>query len=133
LTQRIVRSQPATEGVTISGGEPLEQFESVTSLAQNIRIATDLSILLFTGYTWPEVQKMPRADRLLGSLDVLLCGRYDQSRRLAEGLRGSANKTIHFLTDRHTMDELRAVPAAEIMISSEGNLLVTGIDPLVLP
>ncbi len=58
-----------------------------------------------------------------------MAGRYDAAHRLARGLRGSENKTTHFLTDRYAEDDLDAVPAAEIAIGADGEVVVTGMDP----
>ena len=54
---------------------------------------------------------MPFAPELLANLDVLIAGRYDASQRLARDLRGSANKTVHFLTSRYNPASLAPDPA----------------------
>jgi anaerobic ribonucleoside-triphosphate reductase activating protein len=130
LRRRMIALQDKVEGLTISGGEPLQQRPALLNLLQQVRQETSLSILLFTGFSWPEIQRMPQAEALLACLDVLLAGRYDASQRLAHHLLGSANKTIHFLTDRYTASDLQAVPPAEVVITPSGELLLTGIDPL---
>jgi len=89
-----------------------------------------LQCLLFTGYTWDEVQRMPDAEELLSYVDVLIAGRYDASQRLARDLRGSANKTVHVLTDRYTLVDVQAVPLAEVIITEAGEIVVSGIDPV---
>lgn len=118
------------EGITISGGEPLQQLQPVANLLQRVRKETSLSIILFTGYRWDEIQKMPQAYSLLDSLDVLLAGRYQQENRIATGLLGSSNKTIHLLTPRYTQNDLERVPDAEIIITPAGELIYSGINPL---
>jgi anaerobic ribonucleoside-triphosphate reductase activating protein len=133
LAQRIVGLKDTIEGLTISGGEPLQQRPALLALLRRVRQETSLSILLFTGFSWPEVQRMPEAQALLACVDLLLAGRYDPAQRLARGLLGSANKTIHFLTDRYSMSDLQAVPHAEVVITASGELLLSGIDPVVWP
>jgi anaerobic ribonucleoside-triphosphate reductase activating protein len=134
IVERIVAADDnSLEGVTISGGEPLEQIPPVLDLLRQIRSRTDLSILLFTGYRWAEVQLLPDVDRLLGCLDVLLTGRFDPARRVAQDLRGSENKVVHFLTDRYTMRDLERVPVAEVIILPNGYVRSSGIDPVNLP
>jgi anaerobic ribonucleoside-triphosphate reductase activating protein len=61
---------------------------------------------------------------------VLIAGRYDRSQRLARELRGSANKTVHLLSDRYEMDDLRAALPAEVIITAEGEVVISGIDPM---
>lgn len=130
LFQRIVALKETIEGVTISGGEPLQQLRPLVALLRRVREETDLSVLVFTGYTWDEIGRMPEVDALLALVDVLISGRYDQTQRLARDLRGSANKTVHFLSERYTMDDLQAVLPAEVIITAEGEVVISGIDPV---
>jgi anaerobic ribonucleoside-triphosphate reductase activating protein len=122
------------EGLTISGGEPIHQHRALAHLLQQVREQTDLSILVFTGYDWDELQRLNGKDRgidrFLAYVDVLIAGRYDASRRVAQGLIGSANKVAHFLTSRYTPRDLEAVPQAEIIVTPDGEIILSGIDPL---
>jgi anaerobic ribonucleoside-triphosphate reductase activating protein len=129
LFRRVAELQDRIEGVTVSGGEPLQQLPALLGLLERLRAETALSAIVFTGYAWEEVQAFPESPRLLACVDVLLAGRYDARRRLAEGLRGSANKTVHLLTARYRAADLEAVPAAEVHIGPAGELEVSGIDP----
>lgn len=115
-----------TEGLTVSGGEPLQQAEAVVALLEAAR-AAGLSTLLFTGLAWEEVQRLPLAPRILRCVDVLLAGRYIAERRVAEGLIGSANKTVHLLSPRHTLEEIAATPEAEAVILPNGRVVFSGI------
>lgn len=118
------------EGLTISGGEPLHQHRALARLLQRVREKTNLSILVFSGYDWAEIQRLKDIDRFLAHVDVLIAGRYDASRRLAQGLIGSTNKVTHFLTGRYNTQDLEAVPQAEIILSPDGEIILSGIDPL---
>jgi anaerobic ribonucleoside-triphosphate reductase activating protein len=129
LLQRLAALGPSIEGLTLSGGEPLQQLNPLLDLLQQVRQDTNLSVLLFTGFSWPEIQRLPAAETLLDCMDVVLAGRYDPAQRLARELRGSANKTVHFLTDRYSLSDLQAVPLAEVIISPAGDIFITGIDP----
>ncbi len=132
VVEEVLRLSDSVEGLSVSGGEPVQQLAPVTALLDGVRARSDLSTLLFTGYTWRELERMPGASPLLDSVDVVLAGRYDASRRLAAGLLGSANKTVHFLTDRYKPEDLRGIPAAEVTISASGDVVATGIDPVIL-
>lgn len=132
LLQRIVKLKSPVEGVTISGGEPLQQRRPLMALLEGIRRESSLSVLLYTGYQWEEVQQMPGITALLACVDVLIAGRYDAAQRLARELRGSANKTVHFLTGRYTMPDLQVVPRAEVIITPRGEVIMSGIDPVNL-
>jgi len=129
LVSWILHRGDAIEGITLSGGEPLEQLPAVLRLLGDIKSRTSLSALLFTGYAWPDVLRMPGADDLLNCLDVVIAGPYDRSVRLDDGLRGSSNQTVHFLTDRYGPDDLREVPPAEAIISADGEVVLSGVHP----
>ncbi len=119
---------PGIEGITVSGGEPLQQPEGLLRLLRRVRACTDLSILLFTGYAYRVVEK--RYADVLACVDVLLAGPFDIRQRVARGLLGSANKTVHFLTGRYTAADLAQVPEAEVVITPDGDVILTGIAPL---
>ncbi len=130
LFEKIADLQDRIEGVSISGGEPLQQLPAITALLARIRSETRLSTLVFTGFSWEEIQHIPAASRFLEQVDVLLAGRYDQNRRVAAGLLGSSNKTVHFLTGRYSPADLETVPEAEVVLSEDGEMLFSGINPL---
>jgi anaerobic ribonucleoside-triphosphate reductase activating protein len=130
LFERIAALMPAIEGITVSGGEPLQQRRPLLSLLRRVRAETALSVLLFTGYRWEELQRMPEADALIAVVDVLVAGRFDIRQRLARDLHGSANKSVHFLTPRYSASQLEAVPAAEVISSPGGEVFLSGIDPV---
>ena len=115
-----------TEGLTVSGGEPLQQAEAVVALLEAAR-AAGLSTLLFTGLAWEEVLRLPLAQRIMRCVDVLLAGRYVAERRVAAGLLGSANQTVHLLSPRHTLEEIAATPEAEAVILPDGRVVLSGI------
>ncbi len=118
------------EGLTISGGEPLLQRAALTELLRRLRMSAPLSIVVFTGFEWQEVQKMPGIANLLDNIDVLIAGRYRQEQRVARSLTGSANKTYHFLTGRYTPADFEAIPTTEVILSPGGEIHLSGIDPL---
>lgn len=129
LMTQLVALQDSIQGLTISGGEPLQQRVPLLKLLRWVRQETSLTTLLLSGFTWAEIQQMPEASELLACLDVLIAGRYEAGQHVARDLRGSANKTIHFLTPRYCLSDLQAVPAAEVIITAAGEVLISGIDP----
>lgn len=119
------------DGLSISGGEPMQQPEAVYWLLAAAR-DVELSTLMFSGYTIDEIRTLPRGPEILDLLDVLVDGRYVAAQRLGKGLRGSANQVIHLLSPRHTRAEVEATPVAEVVISPTGEVSLTGVDPLKL-
>lgn len=130
LVARIRALGDRISGVTISGGEPLQQADGLLPLVKKLRDESKLSLILFTGFSWHEILRMPFHEELIASVDVLVAGRYDARQRIARGLRGSANKTVHFLTDRYSAADLDAVPDGEVFINTDGGLTFSGIEPM---
>jgi anaerobic ribonucleoside-triphosphate reductase activating protein len=129
LLARIETERREIDGVTVTGGEPFEQALALLALARGLRERFSPSLLVFSGYKLEEIRCRPLGREILESIDVLIDGRYSGKKRLGRGLRGSENKRIHLLTDRHTMDEIEAVPVAEIMVDPQGRVAISGIDP----
>jgi anaerobic ribonucleoside-triphosphate reductase activating protein len=123
---------PGIEGLSLSGGEPLQQPAAAAALLDAAR-ALDLSTLAFSGYTEDEIRALPGGPEVLARLDVLVDGRYVAGERLATGLRGSANQRIRLLTERYRLADVEATPVAEIRIGPAGDVVLTGVDPLKLP
>jgi anaerobic ribonucleoside-triphosphate reductase activating protein len=129
LVARVEAEGDAIEGVTLSGGEPFQQPRALLELVRGLRARTSLSILVFSGYARREIESRPLGPETLGAIDVLVDGRYVEARRLARGLRGSANQSLHLLTDRHTRADLEATPVAEVEVAPDGTVTLTGVDP----
>lgn len=119
------------DGLTLSGGEPMEQPEAALALLRGAR-ALKLSTLMFSGFTIEEARARPLGAEILAELDVLIDGRYRSRERHGAGLRGSANQRIWCLTDRHSLAEVEATPVAEVRISPTGAVVLTGVAPVPL-
>lgn len=133
LFNNILDCAPHIEGITVTGGEPLQQGEALLELLQRVRQYTDLSCLLFSGFTRDEIQQMQRANELLSCIDILIAGRYHAATKYQEKCaKGMAGKTIHFLTDRYSLDDLADLPSCEILVDNRGEIVVTGIDPVYI-
>ena len=130
LFQRVTALGTSIQGVTVSGGEPLQQWRPVLSFLRLIRKETPLSILLFSGYSWQEIRRQSYADILRACVDVLVAGRYDQRRPSSGGLPGSTNQLIHLFSSRYTAEEVTATPPAEAIVTPDGEVLLSGTRPL---
>lgn len=119
------------EGVTFTGGEPFMQARALAEVGRAVRRA-GLSVFVFTGYDREELASDTACD-LLSVTDVLVTGRYVESARSNEfPWRGSANQTVHFLTDRYRSTDMDSAPEAEIHISPDGTIALTGFPATVI-
>lgn len=93
-----IKKNPLLQGVTFTGGEPFCQAEGLLTLAKEVR-KHNLDIVVFTGFTYEELEEMaeenPAVDSLLSLCDILVDGRFLQSERdLSLRFRGSRNQRI---------------------------------------
>lgn len=116
-------------GVSISGGEPMDQAEELACLVRTLRlIEPECSILMYTGYTLKQLEGMPYWGMVRDNLDVAVVGPYVASRWTpASPLIGSNNQVVLILSDRHTMDEVLGERATvEAHVGPDGIITMTG-------
>ena len=99
--ERLIESQQP-DGITISGGDPLEQADELLDVLE--RISKKCSdILVYTGFTLSELQaNCDKANlrRLTDNTSVLIDGRYEEALNDNKSpLRGSTNQSIHFFNE----------------------------------
>ncbi len=99
----MVLSTPNTEGLTVSGGEPMLQAEALLELFTLLRQQREISIICFTGFTLEQLrsQSNPCIDGVLNTIDVLIDGQYIPELNDNKGWRGSSNQVVHFLSPKH--------------------------------
>jgi len=94
------------EGITLLGGEPFAHAVGASALAREAH-RLGLGVMIFSGYTREEIERLPTpADVLLSETDLLVDGPY--RRDLPDTMRrwiGSTNQRIHFLTKRYRPDD----------------------------
>lgn len=103
------------QGVTFSGGEPMQQAEALLELMREIRQAAPaVSFGMFTGYTENELaagryvtrlratveQKRTLWQTVRGLLDFAVMGRYDQTQPTMEPLRTGRNQQLVLFSNR---------------------------------
>ena len=93
-------SNPLTDGLTLSGGEPFLQAEDCAKIARAAHDA-GLNVWCYSGWTLKELEAMPEAQILLREVDVLVDGLYIEAERsLTLKWRGSKNQNIIDLKNR---------------------------------
>ncbi|WP_183279319.1 anaerobic ribonucleoside-triphosphate reductase activating protein [Clostridium fungisolvens] len=93
-----LKSNPIISGVTFSGGDPFEQADKFSYMAQRIK-ALGLNIWCYTGYKFEYILNNLKDneawDKLINNIDVLVDGRFDVTLR-DESIkyRGSSNQRV---------------------------------------
>ena len=119
LIEQIDKVNP--EGITITGGEPLDQFNSVLTLLKEL--FHKYNIFLTSGYTFEKIDK-----EILKYIDILISGPYINYLYSDQLLwRGSSNQEIHYLTQRGKDIVIKEHVKAEVIIDkTSATVLTTG-------
>jgi anaerobic ribonucleoside-triphosphate reductase activating protein len=102
MVQAIHESPDSIEGITFSGGEPFDQAAPLAQIAGKIK-ALGLGVIIFTGYTWKELQSSRDEGwrELARASDLLVAGPYREGNPGHHPLLSSANQEFVFLTERY--------------------------------
>ncbi len=97
LAQKILDT--GSEGLTLSGGDPLDSPYATLRLLQslhdsngNLNPALSKGVILFTGFTIEEIEQNELFLQIVSMVDLLIEGRYIDSLRVQTGLHGSSNQ-----------------------------------------
>lgn len=144
-----ILSQPGIEGVTFSGGEPMQQAPDLLAILIEIKQhKPQLSIGIFTGYNLRELEEGRFGFRVPGNeagswvndavkasrlwreirqhLDFAVAGRFQQSKLTTEtAMRSSSNQHLHLFSDRYRESDFPG-QAVEIKIQPGGLTTITG-------
>jgi len=125
----------AIEGISILGGEPFAQAESAAEVARAARLR-GLTVMTYSGYALAELHDQARTrpgiTALLDQCDLLVDGRYDQTRPEPpppSGRRwlGSTNQVMHYLTPAYASEDPRMQDANTLEIHwVDGRLVING-------
>ena len=112
LTQKV-------NGLTLSGGEPLEQTRADLCAFLNIVREADLSIVLFTG-------RNDVPEDVACYLDAAIVGPYDGALS-RQGMRASSNQRLVLYTSLYTKEDFDKVPPVEVFVYPGGKVIRTGV------
>lgn len=91
------------EGITIQGGEPFLQAETLATFLEELKqVRPELNVLFFSGYSLNELKRMrsPAVERILEHTDTLIDGVFEKDRFDNERIAGSTNQNIHHLGEQ---------------------------------
>ena len=118
------------EGVTLVGGEPLDQLTATSALCARLKTrCPDLGIVVFTGHDLHTLEPSEALSTLLATVDTIVDGPFVALHKRGEHRAhvGSTNQRLHHLTPRYAAPELWRGPGrAEIHLDVEGNAKVCG-------
>lgn len=118
------------EGITFLGGEPTEQIDAVIDISKKVQ-KLGLSVLVFTGHTYKELEQKSKFNELIKYVDILIDGRFEKEKLdYSRAWVGSSNQNYYFLTDRYNKSviynyknkiEVRIKPNSQIVMTGMGD------------
>lgn len=131
VLDRISSWLPEADGVTISGGEPFDQPQSLLALLAGLRTAQCVSVIVYSGYSLDTLKE--RHPAIIALIDVLISEPFDATYTEAALLRGSSNQRVTCLTERGAamwqavVSPGEQAPAIDIVLGEDGELWLAGI------
>jgi len=136
-----------TEGITFSGGEPMQQALDLLGLIRRLKRARpELSIGMYSGYTeheldsgrfWTRYGIAQEATRWIWEdikqhLDFAVLGRFVASRPSRLPMRTSANQALRLFSGRYREEHFKPLEF-EVHIEAQGLVQITGFPLAGLP
>jgi anaerobic ribonucleoside-triphosphate reductase activating protein len=113
-------------GVTLLGGEPLQQFDNLLWLLIELQ-KSPLDIMLYSGYSYPEIIEDKSLSNVIKLVDIIITGRYVQAQRnINLRWRGSDNQEVHYLTDKYKSNDFIECNQVEIHIGEFSEIEMLG-------
>jgi anaerobic ribonucleoside-triphosphate reductase activating protein len=101
IAEQLAKALTEADGLTISGGEPMDQAAGLLALTTKLRlIRNDLEVLCYSGYKLEDLRRREDCRALLAELDMLIDGPYMQHLPSTLAWRGSDNQRLHLLSER---------------------------------
>lgn len=120
LASQIIKSNLS---LTITGGEPLDQFDSVLDLTKKVFAYKD--VFLCSGYSYDIIST--KYKEILSSIDFLCSGPFDIDKKCESQWKGSSNQEVIYLTERGSKLFSLPVYKREYRINKHtGETLITG-------
>ena len=94
----MIDENPLLDGITFSGGDPMDQAAALVPLAREIK-ERGMNLVIFTGYTYERLMELsherPDMFELLTFADILIDGPFIMAKKSLElKFRGSSNQRI---------------------------------------
>ncbi len=91
------------DGITITGGEPFDQYPQLMAFALLIKKKTKLNVLCYTGYYLDELDQKFPDKAFYSGIDFLIDGRYEKDLISINSMKGSENQCIYEFIDKRAI------------------------------
>lgn len=124
----------AIEGVSVLGGEPLEQWPALLPWLIWLR-SRGLGVVLFSGYRWSWISRQPKYRALSEVVDTLVDGPFVQTlpeQAQGRAVVGSSNQKLWHFSARYQAPTLwSGARRAQVQVHADGSMQIHGAPQLV--
>lgn len=122
-----ILAAPKITGITLLGGEPLQQSRNTLWLLEQLKLKTDLTSVLYTGLVRDEMSEQGMLAEVMDNSDLIISGRYDKHRRdTYNQWHGSGNQELIYPLASRIKQRPKKINEAEIIIEANGQVKVLG-------
>lgn len=117
------------DGITISGGEPFQQYEQLILFLHLVKTKTNLTVHCFSGYYLNELEEKFPDKLFLKYIDWLVDGRYIEEQHENTNIKGSANQNIFQIMDGVPVKQNNTSVSKKwsVYINSDNRIYMTGV------
>ena len=109
------------DGITLHGGEPLDQANVLVELIKKLK-QQEKTVILFTGYIFKELNKVQKQAWL--SSDMVISGRYEEEKRnIYLQFRGSTNQRVYTHQGKYKNYKIKDGQTVALLRVSEDGVL----------
>lgn len=125
----LIQIQDGYDGITVSGGEPFQQYPELIAFLHLIKTKTRLNVHCFTGYCLDELYVLFPDKLFLRYIDTLVDARYIEEEHDDNHIRGSLNQTIYSIKEGVPVKNNSFMPSAKwsLKVSEDNDIYMAGI------
>ncbi len=95
IYDQILKAADDYDGLTITGGEPMDQYKPLMEFCKFIKSNTNMDILVYSGYTIKQIMGKYPDGLFMKYIDLLIDGPYYETSHSDSGDRGSSNQRLY--------------------------------------
>ena len=105
------------DGVTISGGEPFEQYGPLMAFCAYAKLLAAVDVVVYSGLRFEEIRERFPDRAFLRYVDHLVDGRYERGSHDEAGWRGSSNQRLFSMVDGAAVERPDGWPSGVLSVA----------------
>lgn len=116
------------QGITITGGEPFDQYPQLMAFSLMIKRHTHLDVMVYTGYSLDALFLKYHDETFTSNIDYLIDGPYCSNLPADDGIRGSSNQNMYCFSGKKAIAcELSSETKQWSLCCSQNTVYMAGV------